>query len=55
MRRSGGHDEIVGVAHSDVDLAVFLEKAGIDDPEAAIDDPAWIEWQGSRPHEWPRT
>ncbi|MFJ3099110.1 hypothetical protein [Streptomyces hydrogenans] len=50
--RIAGHDEILGLAHSDHDLVVFLEAAGILDPETIIDDPAWVEWRGSRAYEW---
>lgn len=41
MHRAG----ILGLAHSDHDLIVFLEAAGMRDPETAIDDPAW--WRGA--------
>lgn len=47
-----GHDEILGVAYSDRDLAVFLDRAGVPDPETAIDDPAWVEWRGGLAHQW---
>ncbi|MFJ4908528.1 hypothetical protein ACIQCR_16890 [Streptomyces sp. NPDC093249] len=47
-----GRDEILGLAHSDHDLAVFLEAAGILDPESVIDDPSWVEWRGGRAHVW---
>ncbi|MFE4594379.1 hypothetical protein [Streptomyces laurentii] len=46
-----GRDEILGLAFSDHDLVVFLEAAGVLDPEQAIDDPAWGEWGRGRPHE----
>ncbi|MFD9461249.1 hypothetical protein [Streptomyces sp. NPDC060027] len=49
---SHGHDEILGTAYSDRDLVVFLEAAGIDDPEGILDDPRWIEWRGGRAHRW---
>ncbi|MEW1700762.1 hypothetical protein [Streptomyces sp. NPDC091278] len=38
-----GRDEILGLAHSDHELLVFLEAAGILDPESVIDDPSWVE------------
>ncbi|MFI5775325.1 hypothetical protein ACIA74_44510 [Streptomyces sp. NPDC051658] len=41
-----------GPAHSDHDLVVFLEAAGIHDPDTTLDDPHWIEWRGSHAHEW---
>ncbi|MFF0484838.1 hypothetical protein [Streptomyces sp. NPDC004435] len=47
-----GQDEILGVAYSDHDLLVFLDRAGVPDPETALDDPAWIEWRGGRAHQW---
>jgi hypothetical protein len=31
---------------------VFLEQAGILDPEPLLDDPTWIEWRGGRAHQW---
>lgn len=51
VRRIGG-DEILGLAYSDLDLIVFLEQAGILDPEPLLDDPAWVEWRGGRAHQW---
>jgi hypothetical protein len=50
--RRGGRDEILGLAHSDHDLVVFLEHAGILDPEPLLDDTTWIEWRGGRAHQW---
>ncbi|MGW1887233.1 hypothetical protein [Streptomyces sp. NPDC001970] len=47
-----GHDEILGLAHSDHDLIVCLEAAGILDAARVIDDPAWVEWRGGCTHEW---
>lgn len=47
-----GRDEILGLAHSDHDLVVFLETAGILDPEQVLDDPRWVEWREGRAHEW---
>ncbi len=47
-----GRDEILGLAHSDHDLIVFLEAAGIMDPEAVLDDPRWVEWRDGRAHQW---
>ncbi|MEU1406800.1 hypothetical protein ABZ471_31390 [Streptomyces sp. NPDC005728] len=40
---SPGRDEILGTAYSDHDLVVFLESAGIHDPENILDDDRWIE------------
>ncbi|MFE0805453.1 hypothetical protein [Streptomyces sp. NPDC058812] len=36
-----GRDEILGTAYSDHDLVVFLEGAGIADPESVLDQPRW--------------
>jgi len=47
-----GRDEILGLAHSDHDLVVFLEAAGVVDPDKVLDDPRWVEWRGGRPHQW---
>ncbi|MFF1547638.1 hypothetical protein [Streptomyces sp. NPDC058291] len=49
---TSGRDEILGTAYSDHDLVVFLEGAGIDDPEAILDDPRSVEWRGSPAHEF---
>jgi len=46
-----GRDEILGLAHSDHDLVVFLEAAGVSDPDKVLDDPRWVEWRGGRPHQ----
>jgi hypothetical protein len=43
-----GQDEILGLAHSDHDLIVFLEAAGVIDPDRVLDDPRWVEWGGGR-------
>ncbi|MEV6162285.1 hypothetical protein AB0L71_10200 [Streptomyces sp. NPDC052052] len=50
--RSHGRDEILGTAYSDRDLVVFLDGAGIADPEAILDDPQWVEWRGGHAHEF---
>ncbi|WP_406396826.1 hypothetical protein [Streptomyces uncialis] len=47
-----GRDEILGLAFSDHDLVVFLEAAGITDPELVLDDPGWVEWRGADAHQW---
>lgn len=47
-----GRDGILGTAYSDHDLVVFLEGAGIVDPDTVIDDPRWVEWRGGHAHEW---
>ncbi|MET8724074.1 hypothetical protein [Streptomyces misionensis] len=48
--RRRGQDEILGTAYSDHDLVVFLEGAGVADPEALLDDPQWVEWRGVPAH-----
>ncbi|MEU5839177.1 hypothetical protein ABZ820_36720 [Streptomyces diacarni] len=47
-----GRDDILGAAHSDHDLVVFLEDAEINDPDSIRDDPEWVEWRGGRAHDW---
>ncbi|MGW7259520.1 hypothetical protein [Streptomyces sp. NPDC054834] len=47
-----GRDEVLGTAYSDHDLVVFLEGAGVADPEAILDDPEWVEWRGGHAHEF---
>ncbi|MEV6184163.1 hypothetical protein [Streptomyces sp. NPDC052015] len=49
---SSGRDEILGTAHSDHDLVVFLEGAGVAEPDAIPDDPQWVEWRGGLAHEF---
>ncbi|WP_351231279.1 hypothetical protein [Streptomyces sp. NPDC002133] len=49
---SHGRDKILGTAFSDHDLVVFLEAAGIIDPETVIDDPRRVEWRGGCAHQW---
>ncbi|MFE9508503.1 hypothetical protein ACFYO6_39145 [Streptomyces anthocyanicus] len=49
---SSDRDEILGTAHSDRDLVVFLEGPGVAEPEAIWDDPQWVEWRGSQVHEF---
>lgn len=49
---TSGRDEILGTAYSDHDLVVFLEGAGVAEPDAILDDPQWVEWRGSPAHEF---
>jgi hypothetical protein len=49
---SPGRAGILGTAYSDHDLVVFLEGAGIQDPDSILDDNRWIEWRGGRAHQW---
>ncbi|MET7645195.1 hypothetical protein ABZS83_16430 [Streptomyces sp. NPDC005426] len=48
----GERVQILGLAHSDHDVIVFLEGAGLDDPERILDDPEWVEWRGGRAHRY---
>ncbi|MEV5142571.1 hypothetical protein AB0K71_17685 [Streptomyces syringium] len=45
-------NEILGTAYSDHDLVVFLEGAGVAEPETVLDDPQWVEWRGGHVHEF---
>ncbi len=47
-----GRDEILGTAYSDHDLVVFLEGAGITEPDAVLDDPRWVEWRDGPAHQF---
>ncbi|MEU0119451.1 hypothetical protein ABZ137_38685 [Streptomyces bobili] len=47
-----GRDEVLGTAYGDHDLVVFLEGAGVAEPEAVLDDPQWVEWRGGHAHEF---
>jgi len=51
-RRVTARGQILGLAYDDLDLVEFLRRAGVDEPEAIIDDPAWVEWRGGRPHDY---
>ncbi|MGW6215807.1 hypothetical protein [Streptomyces sp. NPDC055109] len=46
MRR--GREEFLGTAFSDHDVIVFLQGAGLSDPEEVLDDARWIQWYGGR-------
>ncbi|MFF8848175.1 hypothetical protein ACF08N_36790 [Streptomyces sp. NPDC015127] len=46
MRR--GREECLGRAFSDHDVIVFLEAAGLSDPDEVLDDPRWVQWNGGR-------
>ncbi|MEU6460246.1 hypothetical protein [Streptomyces sp. NPDC047065] len=47
-----GRDEILGTAYSDHDLVVFLEGAGIADPETVLDQAQWVEWRDGPAHDF---
>ncbi|MFE7752045.1 hypothetical protein [Streptomyces sp. NPDC057428] len=50
--RSSADTHILGIAYSDRDVVEFLRRAGLEDPDLLLDDPAWVRWRGGRPHEW---
>ncbi|MFF4324441.1 hypothetical protein [Streptomyces sp. NPDC001568] len=43
IMRSGGREEILGRAHSDTELIMFLEAAGVIEAENALDDPNLVD------------
>ncbi|MEU9321065.1 hypothetical protein [Streptomyces sp. NPDC048295] len=48
-----GHDRTLGTAYSEHGLVVFVENAGIHDPDTGLDaPPRRIEWRGGRAHPW---
>ncbi|MGW7195531.1 hypothetical protein [Streptomyces chryseus] len=52
-RRVTVDDAVLGLAHSDHDLVVFLEQAGVVDAAELVDsDTELIEWRGGRAHEY---
>ncbi|MFI8823840.1 hypothetical protein [Streptomyces sp. NPDC053431] len=52
VQRHGQEVGYLGIAHSDRELMIFLEAAGVGDPELMIDNPMWVEWRGGHPHEY---
>ncbi|MFE1949989.1 hypothetical protein ACFW9D_05905 [Streptomyces sp. NPDC059524] len=51
-RRVTARGRILGLAYSDADVIEFLRRAGLDDPEPLLDDPAWVKWKGGRAHHY---
>ncbi|MFF8644381.1 hypothetical protein [Streptomyces sp. NPDC015345] len=49
-RRVTARGHILGLAHSDRDVAEFLRRAGMPDAEQLLDDPAWVTWRGGHAH-----
>ncbi|MFD7094051.1 hypothetical protein [Streptomyces xanthophaeus] len=47
-----GREEILGLAHSDRDLIMFLEAVGVIEAENVLDDPQLVEWRGDPAHQW---
>ncbi|MFF7182941.1 hypothetical protein [Streptomyces sp. NPDC008121] len=43
-----GREECLGTAFSDHDVIVFLQAAGLSDPDEILDDPRWVQWLGGR-------
>ena len=49
-RRVTARGQILGLAHSDADVVEFLRRAGLDDAERLLDDPAGeVAWRSSPP------
>ncbi|QKW50053.1 hypothetical protein [Streptomyces buecherae] len=45
---------IVGLAHGRGDVAEFLRRAGVEDPDdLTLDNPDQIEWRGGDMDHWP--
>ncbi|MFM9369884.1 hypothetical protein [Streptomyces sp. Da 82-17] len=42
----------IGHARSDHELLEVLRAAGLDEADAALDDPHLVEWRGPGPHVW---
>ncbi|MFE2053411.1 hypothetical protein ACFXAS_33690 [Streptomyces sp. NPDC059459] len=42
---SSGRDEILGTAYSDGDLVLFLEGAGVAEPQVTLNDPLRGAWR----------
>lgn len=54
-RRVTARSQMLGLAHSDRDLAEFLRQAGIDETTAedmVAGDSPLIEWRGGGPHQY---
>ncbi|MCX5285945.1 hypothetical protein [Streptomyces sp. NBC_00198] len=49
-RRVAARGRILGLAHNDADVVEFLRRAGLEDAEMLLDDPAWVKWRGGRAH-----
>lgn len=41
------HGHVHGTSYSEQDVIVFLESAGVADPDAALDDPQRVQWHDS--------
>lgn len=54
-RRVTARGAILGLAFSDDDLVEFLRRAGLPAGGELIDDEAWVEWRGGRPHDYGET
>jgi hypothetical protein len=51
-RRVRVDGEILGLAHSVVDIAEFLRRAGLEIDPAEVAESPWIDWRGVGPEHW---
>ncbi|MFJ8931591.1 hypothetical protein ACIRLA_33910 [Streptomyces sp. NPDC102364] len=51
-RRITARGEILGLAHSDHEVVEFVRRAGLEDAERLLDDPAWLKWRGGPAHHY---
>lgn len=51
-RRVVARGQILGLARDDADVIEFLRRAGLEDAEHLLDDPAWVTWRGGRAHHY---
>lgn len=51
VRQPGGEVDL-GRVYNDDDLAETLRRAGLDDVEEVLADPAAVRWEGEGPHVW---
>ncbi|MFF3202794.1 hypothetical protein [Streptomyces sp. NPDC002962] len=51
-RRVRVDGEMLGLAHSLVDVAEFLRRAGLEIDPAEVTGSPWIDWRGAGPEHW---
>lgn len=51
-RRVRVDGEMLGVAHSVVDVAEFLRRAGLEIDPTEVRASPWIDWRGAGPEHW---
>ncbi|KPI29274.1 hypothetical protein OV320_4530 [Actinobacteria bacterium OV320] len=51
-RRVRVNGEMLGVAHSVVDVAEFLRRAGLEMDPTEVTASPWIDWRGAGPEHW---